>query len=80
MAFLDELGLSLDDIIKMTVSLVLDPQNADRMDFAGCMEAYRKYFGSESGRMNFLARSTGGVADLVAPGMLVEIEAIFVRR
>ncbi len=77
---LDDLGLSLDDIIKMTVFLVPDPQNDDRMDFAGFMEAYREYFGEEAGRMNLPARSTVGVADLVAPGMLVEIEAIFVRR
>lgn len=77
---LDDLGLSLDDIIKMTVFLVPDPQNDDRMDFAGFMEAYREYFGADAGRMNLPARSTVGVADLVAPGMLVEIEAIFVRR
>ncbi|MCC5885351.1 MAG: hypothetical protein JJT88_02835 [Gammaproteobacteria bacterium] len=77
---LDDLGLSLDDIVKMTVFLVPDPQIGNRMDFAGFMEAYREYFGAEAGRMNLPARSTVGVADLVAPGMLVEIEAIFVRR
>lgn len=77
---LDDLGLSLDDIIKMTVFLVPDPQNGNRMDFSGFMEAYREYYGADAGRMNLPARSTVGVADLVAPGMLVEIEAIFVRR
>lgn len=77
---LEDLGLSLDDIIKMTVFLVPDPNNGNRMDFAGFMEAYRLYFGEDAGRMNLPARSTVGVADLVAPGMLVEIEANFVRR
>lgn len=77
---LEDLGLSLDDIVKMTVFLVPDPHIGNRMDFAGFMQAYRQYFGVEAGRMNLPARSTVGVADLVAPGMLVEIEAIFVRR
>lgn len=76
---LDDLGVSYDDIIKMTVFLVPDPNTGGRMDFGGFMQAYREYFGAEAGRMNLPARSTVGVAELVAPGMLVEIEAIFAR-
>lgn len=76
---LDELGVSYDDIVKMTVFLVPDPNAGGRMDFGGFMQAYREYFGADAGRMNLPARSTVGVAQLVAPGMLVEIEAIFAR-
>jgi enamine deaminase RidA (YjgF/YER057c/UK114 family) len=75
---LDDLGLSFDDIVKMTVFLVPDP-NTGRMDFGGFMEAYTQYYGADAGRMNLPARSAVGVAQLAAPGMLVEIEAIYAR-
>jgi Putative translation initiation inhibitor, yjgF family len=50
-----------------------------RMDFGGFMEAYTQYFGADAGRMNLPARSAVGVAQLAAPGMLVEVEAIYAR-
>ncbi|HSG89082.1 MAG TPA: RidA family protein [Pseudomonadales bacterium] len=79
-ASLTDLGLSFDDIVKMTVFLVPDPASEDgRMDFQGFMRAYTKHFGAEAGRMNLPARSAVGVAQLAAPGMLVEVEAVFAR-
>ena len=77
-ASLDDLGLSFDDIVKMTVFLVPEPTTG-RMDFSGFMEAYTQYFGEDAGRSNLPARSAVGVAQLAAPGMLVEIEAIYAR-
>jgi enamine deaminase RidA (YjgF/YER057c/UK114 family) len=76
---LTDLGLGWDDIVKMTVFLVPDPANGGRMDFAGFMRAYTEVFGPEAGRSNLPARSAVGVAQLAAPGMLVEVEAVFAR-
>ena len=50
------------------------------MDFQGFMRAYTKYFGAEADQMGLPARSAVQVAGLAAPGMLVEVEAIFVRN
>jgi enamine deaminase RidA (YjgF/YER057c/UK114 family) len=44
------------------------------------MEAYTQHFGKDAGRMNLPARSAVGVAQLAAPGMLVEVEAIYARK
>lgn len=76
---LDELDLEFSDIVKMTVFLVAPP-GEDGMDFQGFMRAYERYFGEKAEQMNLPARSAVEVAGLVAPGMLVEVEAIFVRR
>ena len=73
-----DLGVSLDDIVHMTVFLVPDPATG-RMDFSGFMAAYTQYFGDRAGRMNLPARSAVGVAQLARPGMLVEIEAVYSR-
>lgn len=70
---LDPLGLSLKDVVAMTVYLVGDPAKGGRMDFAGFMSAYTQFFGTPE-QPNLPARSTVQVAGLVAPGMLVEIE------
>lgn len=75
---LDDLGLGFGDIVKMTVFLV-EPPGQDGMDFQGFMRAYTRYFGAEAQQMNLPARSAIEVAGLVAPGMLVEVEAVFVR-
>ncbi|MEJ2602866.1 MAG: RidA family protein [Gammaproteobacteria bacterium] len=76
---LAELDLEFSDIVKMTVFLVA-PAGQEGMDFQGFMRAYEKYFGEKADQMNLPARSAVEVAGLVAPGMLVEVEAIFVRR
>jgi enamine deaminase RidA (YjgF/YER057c/UK114 family) len=71
---LKSMGLGFGDVVKMTVFLGGDPATG-RMDFAGFMEAYSQYFGTKE-QPNRPARSTVEVANLVAPGMLVEIEVI----
>lgn len=40
------LGLTLGDVVKMTVFLVGDPAQEGRMDFEGFMQAYRQFFGT----------------------------------
>jgi enamine deaminase RidA (YjgF/YER057c/UK114 family) len=72
------IGLSFSDVVKMTVFLGGDPATGGRMDFAGFMEAYSQYFGTKE-QPNRPARSTVQVANLVQPGMLVEIEVILAK-
>ena len=72
------MGLSFADVVKMTVFLAGDPATGGRMDFAGFMEAYSQYFGTKE-QPNRPARSTVQVANLVQPGMLVEIEVILAK-
>ena len=70
---LESMGLGFGDVVKMQVFLVADPGKGGRMDFAGFMAAYSKYFGTKE-QPNLPARSTMQVAALVNPGFLVEIE------
>jgi enamine deaminase RidA (YjgF/YER057c/UK114 family) len=72
------MGLTYGDVVKMTVFLAGDPATGGRMDFAGFMEAYSQYFGTKD-QPNKPARSTVQVANLVQPGMLVEIEIILAK-
>ncbi len=71
-------GLGMGDVVKMTVFLVADPSQGNKLDFMGMMAAYSKYFGTPE-QPNKPARSTVQVAALVAPGALVEIEVIAVK-
>ncbi len=75
---LKDLDLTMGDVFKMQVFLVGDPAKGGKMDFAGFMEGYVKYFGTEQ-QPNLPARSTMQVAGLVNPGFLVEIEVTAVR-
>lgn len=75
----DDLGVDFGDVIKMTVFLVGDPENNDRMDFAGFMRAYTQYFGT-SEQPNKPARSVVEVSGLAGgPAMLVEIEVVIAK-
>jgi len=67
------LKLEMKDVVKMQVFLVGDPGKEGRMDFAGFMQGYRKYFGTAE-QPNLPARTTVQVAALPNPGWLVEIE------
>lgn len=58
--------------------LVGDPAKEGKMDFAGFMEGYTQFFGTEE-QPNLPARSVFQVAGLANPGYLVEIEVIAVR-
>lgn len=77
-SILTDAGLTMGDVVKMQVFLVGDPNNNGNMDFAGFMEGYTEFFGTEE-QPNLPARSAMQVAGLVNPGWLVEIEVIAVR-
>jgi enamine deaminase RidA (YjgF/YER057c/UK114 family) len=72
---LGRLGLTMGDVIKMTVFLVGDPEKDNKMDFAGMMAGYKQFFATAE-QPNKPARSAFQVAALAAPGALVEIEVI----
>lgn len=77
-ATLGRLGLDMGNVVKMTVFLVADPKKDNKMDFAGLMSGYTKFFGTKD-QPNKPARSAVQVAALVAPGALVEIEVVAAR-
>ncbi|KFL37326.1 hypothetical protein N788_10020 [Arenimonas donghaensis DSM 18148 = HO3-R19] len=77
-AQLEGMGLAMGDVVKMQVFLVGDPGNDGKMDFAGFMKGYSRYFGTDE-QPNLPARSTMQVAALANPGFLVEIEVTAVR-
>ena len=60
-ADLEGLGLGMGDVVKMQVFLVGDPGKEGKMDFAGFMEGYSQFFGTEA-QPNLPARSTMQVA------------------
>jgi enamine deaminase RidA (YjgF/YER057c/UK114 family) len=72
---LARLGLGMGDVVKMTVFMVADPTKENKLDFAGLMAGYTKFFGTAE-QPNKPARSAVQVAALVAPGALLEIEVI----
>jgi len=74
-ASLARLGLGMGDVVKMTVFMVADPTKENKLDFAGLMAGYTKFFGTAE-QPNKPARSAVQVAALVAPGALLEIEVI----
>lgn len=79
-ATLQSIKLEMKDVVKMQVFLVGDPAMAGKMDFAGFMEGYVKYFGAAANQPNLPSRSTMQVAGLANPGWLVEIEVTAVRK
>jgi enamine deaminase RidA (YjgF/YER057c/UK114 family) len=72
---LEGLGLGMGDVVKMQVFLVNDAHAP--MDFKGFMEGYTQFFGGD--QPNLPARAVVGVAALVNPGFLVEIEVVAVK-
>ena len=75
---LARLGLDMRHVVKMTVFMVGDPSKDNKVDFAGLMAGYSKFFGTPE-QPNKPARSALQVAALVVPGALVEIEVIAVK-
>jgi enamine deaminase RidA (YjgF/YER057c/UK114 family) len=75
---LKRLGLGMGDVVKMQVFLVGDPGNGGKLDFAGFMQGYTQFFGTQA-QPNLPARSVVQVAALINPGWLVEIEVTAVR-
>jgi len=77
-ASLENLGLGFGDVVKMTVFLVGDPELDGRMDFAGFMRSYSKYFGTEA-QPNKPARSAIQIAALARPNVFIEVEVVLAR-
>ncbi len=76
-AKLESLDLAMGDVVKMQAYLVA-PEGADAMDFAGFMDGYTQYFGTEE-QPELPTRSVFEVAGLANPDWLVEIEVVAVR-
>lgn len=74
-AQLVDLGLSMGDVVKMTIFLVGDPKLGGKMDRDGMMRAYTKFFGSAD-QPNKPTRSAFQIAGLARPQQLIEIEVI----
>lgn len=72
-------GFTMGDVVMMRVLLVGDPAKAGKMDFAGMMEGYKQFFGTEA-QPNKPARITSQIVSLVQPGMLAEIEVQAVKK
>jgi enamine deaminase RidA (YjgF/YER057c/UK114 family) len=70
--------LTMGDVIMMHAYLVGDPAKGGKMDFAGFMAGYTKFFGTKE-QPNLPARSAFQIAGLAAPTGLVEIEVIAVK-
>ncbi len=77
-AILKEQGLTMGNVVKMTVFLLGDPKNENKMDFAGWNAAYLTYFGTKD-QPNKPARSAIQVAALASQGPLLEVEVIAVK-
>jgi len=75
---LEQLGLGMGDVVKMTVFMAADPATDNKLNFPGLMAGYSKFFGTAD-QPNKPARSALQVAALVAPGALLEIEVIAVK-
>jgi enamine deaminase RidA (YjgF/YER057c/UK114 family) len=74
---LQDQGLDMKDVVKMTVFLGPDPTTG-KLDFAGMQSEFVKYFGTKD-QPNKPARSAFQVAALAAPWALLEIEVIAVK-
>lgn len=74
---LQQQGLDMKDVVKMTVFLGADPKTG-KLDFPGMQSEYVKFFGTKD-QPNKPARSAFQVAALAAPWALLEIEVIAVR-
>ena len=76
-ARLKEAGLSLKDVVYLRVYVAADKTKEGKFDYPGWFEAYGQFFGTAENPVK-PARSTVGVASLVNPDWLIEIEAVAV--
>lgn len=74
-SILGEANLSMKDVVFLRVFVAPDPNNNNEIDFDAWFKAYGEYFNNTE-NPNKVARTTLGVASLVRPGMLVEVEAV----
>ena len=76
-AVLKERGLTMKDVVYLRVYLVPDKEKGGAVDAQGWNEAYGQFFNNADNPVK-PARSTVGVAALVVPDWLIEIEAFAV--
>jgi enamine deaminase RidA (YjgF/YER057c/UK114 family) len=74
-AALQAQGLDMKDVSMMHVYLVGDPAKGGKMDFAGMMSSYLKFFGTAE-QASKPSRTTVQVAALVSPAIMVEIDCV----
>jgi enamine deaminase RidA (YjgF/YER057c/UK114 family) len=74
---LRERGLAMKDVVYLRVYIVADKNKGNAFDYQGWFDAYAQFFGT-SANPTKPARSTVGVAGLVVPDWLIEIEAVAV--
>ena len=74
-AQLKKVGLGLKDVIYLRVYITADKTKEGKFDYPGWFEAYGQFFGTTENPVK-PARSTVGVASLVNPDWLIEIEAV----
>ena len=74
---LKEKGLTMRDVIYLRVYVVADKNKGNAFDYQGWFDAYAQFFGTPANPTK-PARSTVGVAGLVNPEWLIEIEAFAV--
>ena len=72
---LERIGLTMGDVVMMRAYLVGDPEMDGKMDFAGFMRGYTKFYGTEE-QPNLPSRSAFQIAGLARPAWLVEIEVV----
>ncbi len=71
---LAEQGLTMKDVVYLRVYVAADAEKDGKPDFAGWFKAYGEVFNNAKNPTK-TARSTVGVAALVSPDWLIEIEA-----
>lgn len=72
-------GYSSGDVVSMTIYMLGDPANGGRMDFAGMMRSYGKFYGTAA-QPNRPSRSTVQVAALAGAGALLEVEVTAAKK
>ena len=72
---LEAQGLSLKDVVYLRVYVVPDAAKSGKPDYQGWFKAYGESFNNPDNPAK-TARSTVGVASLVNPDWLIEIEAV----
>jgi enamine deaminase RidA (YjgF/YER057c/UK114 family) len=76
-AVLEKQGLTMKDVIYLRVYVAPDAAKGGRPDFPGWFKAYGEVFNTKENPVK-TARSTVGVAALVNPDWLIEVEAVAV--
>jgi enamine deaminase RidA (YjgF/YER057c/UK114 family) len=74
---LKEKGLTMKDVVYLRVYVVADKNKGNAFDYQGWFDAYAQFFGTAANPTK-PSRSTVGVASLVSPEWLIEIEAFAV--